>query len=100
MAKGLSRKIVIRKHALRNAFMPVVTVIGLQFGTMLGGSVLTETVFSWPGMGRLIVDSIKRKDTPTVLGCLIVFALAFSIVNLLVDILYAYLDPRIKSQYK
>ncbi len=99
-AKGVSRGMVIRKHALRNALIPSVTVIGLEFGVLLGGAVLTETVFSWPGIGRLMVEAIQQKDTPMVLGCIIVFALSFSIVNLLIDILYAYIDPKIKSNYK
>ncbi len=98
-AKGVSRRTVINKHALRNALIPAVTVIGLEFGVLLGGAVLTETVFSWPGIGRLMVDSIQRKDTPMVLGCVIVFSLSFSIVNLIIDILYAFIDPRIKSNY-
>lgn len=99
-AKGVKGKIVIRRHALRNALIPVVTVVGLQFGRLLGGAVLTETVFSWPGIGRLMVDSIRSKDTPMVLGTIIIFAITFSIVNLFIDILYAYIDPRIKAQYK
>jgi peptide/nickel transport system permease protein len=99
-AKGVSRGRVIRKHALGNALIPAVTVIGLEFGVLLGGAVLTETVFSWPGIGRLMVESIQRKDTPMVLGCVIVFSLSFSIVNLIIDILYAYIDPRIKSGYR
>jgi peptide/nickel transport system permease protein len=99
-AKGVNEKKVIRRHALPNALIPVITVIGLQFGTLLGGAVITETVFAWPGIGRLMIDSIKKKDEPMVLGCLIVFALCFSVVNLLVDLLYAYIDPRIKSQYR
>lgn len=98
-AKGVSRSVVIRKHALKNALIPAITVIGLEFGVLLGGAVLTETVFSWPGIGRLMVESIQRKDTPMVLGCIIIFAMAFSLVNLLIDILYAYIDPRIKSNY-
>jgi len=98
-AKGVSKRKVINKHALRNALIPAVTVIGLEFGVLLGGAVLTETVFSWPGIGRLMVDSIQRKDTPMVLGCVIVFSLSFSIVNLIIDILYAFIDPRIKSNY-
>lgn len=99
-AKGVNKKVVIRKHALRNALIPIVTVVGLQFGHMLGGMVLTETVFSIPGMGRLMVDSIKSKDTPMVLGCIITLATVFSLVNLCIDILYAFIDPRIKSVYK
>lgn len=99
-AKGLKKRIIIIKHALRNALIPTITVAGLEVGIMLGGAVVTETIFSWPGIGRLMVNSIKAKDTPMVLGCIIIFSLCFSIVNLLVDILYAYIDPRIKSQYQ
>lgn len=98
-AKGLGNISVILKHALRNALIPTLTVIGLEFGELLGGAILTETVFSWPGIGRLMVESIQRKDTPMVLGCIIVFSVAFSIVNLLIDILYAFVDPRIKTSY-
>lgn len=98
--KGVSKFNIIWKHALKNALIPAITVIGLQFGVLLGGAVLTETVFSWPGIGRLMVESIKRKDTPMVLGTVIVFAVSFSIVNLIVDILYAYIDPRIRADYK
>lgn len=99
-AKGVAENTVINKHALKNALIPVVTVIGLQFGYLLGGAVLTETVFSWPGVGRLMVEAIKQKDTPMVLASVIFMSIGFSIVNLLVDILYAFLDPRIKSQYR
>lgn len=99
-AKGVSEKVVINKHALKNALIPIITVVGLQFGHLLGGAVLTESVYSWPGVGRMMVDAIRQKDTPTVLAAVIFLAAAFSIVNLLVDILYAYVDPRIKSQYK
>lgn len=99
-AKGVSERKVINKHALKNALIPIVTVVGLQFGYLLGGAVLTETVFSWPGVGRLMVDAIKAKDTPMVLGSVIFISVTFSFVNLFVDILYGYLDPRIKSQYK
>lgn len=98
-AKGVKEKKVINKHALKNALIPIVTVVGLQFGSLLGGAVLTENVFSWPGVGRLMVDAIKQKDTPMVLASVIFISVTFSIVNLVVDILYAYLDPRIKSQY-
>lgn len=80
--------------------IPIVTAVGLQFGQLLGGAMLTETVFSWPGLGRLMVDSIKSKDIPMVLGSVIVMAVMFSIVNLIVDIIYAFIDPRIKSMYK
>lgn len=99
-AKGMKQRVIITRHALRNALIPVITVIGLQFGYLLGGAVLTETVFSWPGVGTYLVNSIKAKDTPSVMGCVIVFSIAFSIVNLLVDLLYAFVDPRIKSKYK
>ena len=98
-AKGIPRKTVITKHALRNALIPTVTVSGIEMGALLGGALLTETIFSWPGIGRLTVDSIQSKNTPVVLGCLIVFAVCFSIVNLIVDLLYAFIDPRIKAQY-
>lgn len=99
-AKGLSKKLTIYKHALKNALIPTITIIGLSIGNLLGGAVLIETVFSWPGIGRLMVDSIGRKDIPIVLGCIIVFSLSFSIVNLITDILYAYIDPRIKIEYQ
>lgn len=99
-AKGVGNLQVILKHALKNALIPTLTVIGLEFGELLGGAILTETVFSWPGIGRLMVESIQRKDTPMVLGCIIVFSVAFSMVNLIVDILYAIVDPRIKANYQ
>lgn len=99
-AKGLSERVVIMRHALKNALIPIVTVIGLQFGYLLGGAVLTETIFSWPGVGRLMVDAIRQRDYPVVQGGVLLLALTFSVVNLLVDVLYAYIDPRIKAQYK
>lgn len=99
-AKGVAEKNVINKHALKNALIPIITVVGLQFGSLLGGAVLTESVYSWPGVGRLMVEAIRQKDTPTVLAAVIFLATAFSVVNLLVDLLYAFADPRIKSQYK
>ncbi len=99
MSKGLPYGKVIRKHALQNALIPTVTAAGLQIGALLAGSVLTETVYGIPGIGRLIIDSIQGRDIPVVLGCIIVFTLGFSIVNLLVDLLYALIDPRIKAQY-
>lgn len=98
-SKGVPYNTVIRKHALRNALIPTITVAGLQIGSLLGGSVLTETVFGLPGIGRLMIQSIQGRDIPTVLGCIIVFTVAFSIVNLIVDIIYAFVDPRIRSQY-
>ena len=99
-AKGLKESLITRKHMLRNALIPVVTVIGLQFGILLGGAVMTETVFAWPGLGRYVLEAVKIKDTPAIMGSVIVMALMFSLVNLFVDILYAYIDPRIKAQYK
>ncbi|MFA9422117.1 MAG: ABC transporter permease [Sedimentibacter sp.] len=98
-AKGQIERIVIWKHALRNALIPIVTTIGLTFGKMLGGAVLTESIFSIAGLGKLMVDAIKLRNTPVVQGGVIFIAFALSLVNLLVDILYAYIDPRIKSQY-
>ncbi|HUS99001.1 MAG TPA: ABC transporter permease [Candidatus Thermoplasmatota archaeon] len=94
-AKGLSERKVIYKHAIRNAMVPVVTVIGLNFGLLLSGAILTETVFSWPGVGRLVVDAVYARDYPLVVGCILVFALVFVIVNLITDLLYTYIDPRI-----
>ncbi|CBL28025.1 ABC-type dipeptide/oligopeptide/nickel transport systems, permease components [Fretibacterium fastidiosum] len=88
------------RHMMRNALIPIVTAVGLQFGHLLGGAMLTETIFSWPGLGRLMVDSIKSKDMPLVLGSVIFLAVMFSVVNLVVDIIYAFVDPRIKSQYQ
>ena len=99
-AKGVSEKNITYRHMLRNAMIPIVTAVGLQFGTLLGGAMLTETVFSWPGLGRLMVDSIKSKDIPMVLGSVIFLAIMFTMVNLIVDLIYAFIDPRIKSQYK
>lgn len=99
-AKGVAEKKVINHHALKNALIPIITIIGLQFGLLLGGAVLTETVYSWPGVGRLMVEAIRQKDTPTVLAAVVFLAAAFSVVNLMVDLIYAYVDPRMKSQYK
>jgi peptide/nickel transport system permease protein len=99
-SKGVPEKTVIRKHAFRNALIPTITVCGLQVGSLLGGSVLTETVFSWPGIGRLMVQAISARDIPMVLGCTVVFTICFSIVNLVVDLLYGFVDPRIRSMYE
>lgn len=98
-AKGVQNNRVVYLHALRNAMIPILTVIGLQFGGLLAGAVITETIFSWPGLGRLAVDSIRAKDFPVVQGVILVFALAYAIVNLIVDVLYAYLDPRLRVRY-
>ncbi|WNZ25002.1 ABC transporter permease [Leptolyngbya sp. NK1-12] len=97
-AKGLLERWVISKHALKNALLPVVTIIGLQFGTLLGGAILTETIFSWPGIGSWIYEGILARDYPVVQGGVVFVALVFVLINLLVDISYAFLDPRI--QYK
>ena len=94
-AKGVAERWVIYRHALRNALIPIVTIVGLQFGTLLGGAVLTETVFGWPGLGRLLVDSIGYRDYPVIQGTVLVITMGFVLVNLAVDLLYAYLDPRI-----
>lgn len=94
-AKGLAKSKVIYRHSLRNALIPVITVIGLQMGALLGGAVLTETVFSWPGLGSRVVDAIMAGDYPMVQGSVIMIATIFVLVNLLVDIFYAFLDPRI-----
>ncbi|HHV81248.1 MAG: ABC transporter permease [Dictyoglomi bacterium] len=97
-AKGLPSRKVIYTHALRNALIPVVTVMGLQFGSLLGGAVLTETIFAWPGIGRLSVEAIDARNYPVIQGCIIFFAFIFVIINLLVDILYAFIDPRIRYE--
>ncbi len=94
-AKGLQGAAIITRHALRNAMIPVISVIGLQFGQLLGGSVLTETVFSWPGLGRLTVRGIFARDFVLVQGAVLTFAMAFVFINLLIDLSYAYIDPRI-----
>lgn len=99
-AKGQKDWVVTIVHALRNALIPVVTVIGIQFGSLLGGSVLIESVFALPGLGKFIIDSIKQRNTLVVEGGVLLLALSFSVVNLLIDILYGYIDPRIKSQYQ
>lgn len=95
-AKGLRRSLVVNKHALRNALLPVVTVVGLSFGTLLSGAILTETVFSWPGIGKWIYDAISARDYPIIQGGVIFVAFVFVIVNLLVDLSYALIDPRIQ----
>ncbi len=98
-AKGASERIVIYKHALSNALIPIITVIGMQIANVLTGSVLAETVFSWPGVGRLVFESISKRDTPMVTGSIIMCSVLMVLVNLIVDIIYAFFDPRIKSQY-
>lgn len=97
-AKGLVERRVVVRHALKNALVPIVTVIGVQAGYLLGGAVLTETVFAWPGVGTLMVQGILARDIPLVQGCVLVVALTFVLVNLFVDVLYAWLDPRIRYE--
>lgn len=99
-AKGLSQFKVIGKHALKNALIPVVTLIGLDLGSLMGGAILTETVFNWPGVGRAVYLAILQRDAPVVIGGTIVLVMIFVIMNLLVDILYAWLDPRIRFERK
>jgi peptide/nickel transport system permease protein len=95
-AKGLSARAVVFKHALRNALIPIITVLGLQTGLLLGGAVLTEHIFAWPGLGRLTFDAISNRDMPVVNGALLLFAAVFVLVNALVDALYALVNPRIR----
>lgn len=95
-AKGLGPLRVVWHHALRNAWLPVITLLGLQFGALLGGAVITETVFSWPGLGSLLVDSIQRRDYPLVQACVLLISLSYVLVNTLTDLAYAWIDPRIR----
>ncbi len=94
-AKGATEWNVVMKHALRNALIPTVTVVGLQIGVLLGGNMIVETVFSWPGLGRLVVDAIFNRDFPLIQGAVMVYAITFVLVNLVVDVLYTYLNPKI-----
>jgi peptide/nickel transport system permease protein len=95
-AKGLPERVVIWRHALGNAWLPVITLLGLQLGALLGGAVITETVFSWPGIGSLMVESIQKRDYPVVQGCVLLISLAYVLVNTLTDLVYAWIDPRIR----
>ncbi len=95
-AKGLSTATVLRRHALRNALIPIITILGLQFGTLLAGTIVTETIFSWPGIGRLTVMAISSRDYPLLQGCILVIALSYVLVNLLTDVFYAFIDPRVR----
>jgi peptide/nickel transport system permease protein/oligopeptide transport system permease protein len=94
-AKGLAERLVIVRHALKNALIPIITILGLEFGGLLSGSVVTETVFAYPGVGLLLINSINNRDFPVVQGAMLLFALQFVLVNLLVDVIYARVDPRI-----
>jgi len=98
-AKGCPEKRVIYTHGLKNALIPIITAIGLQMSLVITGSVLAETVFSWPGIGRLVYDSISKRDTPMVTGAIIMCSILMCIINLGVDLIYAFFDPRIKAQY-
>ena len=95
-AKGLQQLTMLRRHALKNALIPIVTVLGLDFATLLGGAVITETIFAWPGIGQLAIDSIGRHDYPVVQGVVLIVAFGYVLINFLVDLLYAYLNPRIR----
>jgi ABC-type dipeptide/oligopeptide/nickel transport system permease component len=96
-AKGLAEWRVLTLHALRNAAIPIVTLLGLQFAQLLGGAVVTETIFAWPGVGRLVVEAIFNRDFPVVQGVVLVVSLIFVVVSLLIDIAYAALDPRVRE---
>lgn len=95
-AKGLSTGAVLVRHALRNALIPIITILGLQFGTLLAGTIVTETIFSWPGIGRLTVQAISSRDYPLLQGCILIIALSYVLVNLLTDLLYSFIDPRVR----
>jgi ABC-type dipeptide/oligopeptide/nickel transport system permease component len=95
-AKGLSGAAVLFRHAFRNALIPIITILGLQFGTLLAGTIVTETIFSWPGIGRLTVQAISSRDYPLLQGCILVIAVSYVVVNLLTDLLYTVIDPRVR----
>lgn len=99
-AKGVDEDVVVMDHAFPNALIPTITVIGVQFGNLLGGAILVETVFAWPGLGRLMVQSVNNRDVPLVLGCIVILSISYSVVNLLVDLVYGFVDPRVRSMYK
>jgi len=95
-AKGLSERAVLYRHALPNALVPIITILGLQFGALLAGTIVTESIFSWPGIGRLTVQAIQSRDYPLLQGCILVIALSYVVVNLLTDVVYSLIDPRIR----
>jgi len=97
-SKGLNEWVVVARHALRNALIPILTIGGLQFGLLLGGAILTETIFSWPGLGRLLYNAVLARDYPVVQGGTLLIAATFSVINLVVDILYAVANPRIRYE--
>ena len=98
-SKGISEGEVIMHHAFGNALIPTITVVGVQLGGLLGGAVLTETVFAWPGLGRLMVQAVNGRDVPVVMGCIVILSIGFSIVNLIVDLAYGFIDPRVRTMY-
>jgi ABC-type dipeptide/oligopeptide/nickel transport system permease component len=98
LARGVSRARAVLRHAFRNSLIPIVTVLGLQFGAVLTGAVITETIFAWPGVGRLLIQSITARDYPAVQGCILLIAGTYVLMNLLVDVVYGYLDPRIRYE--
>lgn len=97
-AKGLRESAVLFRHAFRNALIPILTIIGLQFGTLLAGTIVTETIFSWPGIGRLSVQAIEARDYPLLQGCILLIAVSYVVVNLMTDVVYAFVDPRVRLQ--
>ena len=98
-SKGVTEKLVVDKHALKNALIPIITVIGTQLGNVVGGAVVTENVFAWPGVGRLIIDAINQRDTNTVTGCIIMTTIMICIIQVIVEIVYSFVDPRLRAQY-
>jgi ABC-type dipeptide/oligopeptide/nickel transport system permease component len=97
-AKGLAESAVLFRHAFRNALIPILTILGLQFGTLLAGTIVTETIFSWPGIGRLSVQAIESRDYPLLQGCILLIAASYVVVNLLTDVVYAFVDPRVRLE--
>ena len=97
-AKGVTESGVIWRHALRNSLVPVITLLGLQFGRLLGGAVITESVFSWPGLGRLTIQALQNRDFPVVLAAVFVISVTYTLINLAVDLLYGWLDPRTRRE--
>ncbi len=97
-AKGLSESVVVWRHAMRNALLPVITLLGLQLGTLLGGAVITEVVFSWPGLGQLTIEAIQRRDYPVVQACVLLISFTYVVVNTLTDLVYGWLDPRVRLE--
>ena len=97
-AKGVSESGVLFRHALRNALIPILTILGLQFGALLAGTIVTETIFSWPGIGRVTVQAINARDYPLLQGCILLIAVTYVIVNLLTDVVYAIVDPRVRFE--